>query len=213
HGAVTRFASASDFDVAGQPVATGSATSFAGGTSAGIAADSELEVVGQYDSSGTLVASSVQIATPAAARIVGPLAAVGRSAGTLSIAGISVSTDAHTRWEDFGVTGLHVFGLANLGSGDWIEVRGVAGSGAAANAQVCARRAVPHPAYVELQSVPSALANPSLTLLGISVDTSSAIFTDASGQSLSRSSFFAAASGRVVRVVGAFIGTTLTAAS
>lgn len=213
HGAVTRFGSTTDFDVAGQAVATGSSTSFSGGTSADLAADRELEVLGQYDRSGVLQASSVAFAPAASFRVVGPLAAIGSTAGTLSIAGITLSTDVRTRWEDLSAGALHVFGLAKLGSGDWIEVRGVAGTGASASAHIIERRIQPSPAYVELQAVPSTLANPSLTLVGVTVDTSTATFTDASGQSLSRTSFFAAASGRVVRVVGAFIGTTLTAAT
>jgi hypothetical protein len=212
-GAVTRFGSASDFDVAGQTVSTGSSTSFAGGLSTDIAADRELEVAGQYDGSGALLASSVQFAPAARFRVVGPLAAVSSSAGTLSIAGITISTDARTRWEDFSAAALHVFGLSHLGSGDWVEVRGVAGVGQSASAHVVERRNLPNPAYVELQAVPSVLANPSLTLVGVTVDTSNANFTDASGQSLTRSAFFAAAGGRVVRVAGAFIGTTLTAAT
>jgi hypothetical protein len=213
HGAVTRFGSTTDFDVGGQTVSTGSSTTFSGGTSTEVVADRELEVSGQYDRSGVLQASSVAFAPVTSFRVVGPLAAIGSSAGTLSIAGITVSTDARTRWEDLSAGALHVFGIAALGSGDWIEVRGVAGTGPAASAHIIERRVQPSPAYVELQAVPSALANPSLTLVGVTVDTSTATFSDASGQSLSRTSFFAAAGNRVVRVVGAFIGTTLTAAT
>jgi hypothetical protein len=71
----------------------------------------------------------------------------------------------------------------------------------------------PTPAYLELQDVPSSLANPDLTLTGVAVDTSTASFSDATGASLSRTGFFAAAAGRVVRVKGSIIGNALVAAT
>jgi len=61
--------------------------------------------------------------------------------------------------------------------------------------------------------VPSALADPSLTLTGIAVDTRTASFTDAAGLSLSHSAFYTQATGRAIRVTGTFIGSTLTAAT
>ena len=213
HGAVTRFASSADFDVAGQPVATTGLTAVTNGALTDLALDRELEVTGQYTGEGVLTATRIDLVPPVPFRIVGPVHAINSSGATLEIAGITLSTDRRTRWDDQSATGVRIFGLAQLQIGDWVEARGLPGGNLAAGVRLLERRIQPTPAYVELQDVPSALADPSLTLTGISVDTQTASFTDASGLSLSHSAFYAQASGRVIRVTGAFIGSTLTAAT
>jgi hypothetical protein len=59
--------------------------------------------------------------------------------------------------------------------------------------------------------VPSGLANPQLTLTGVTVNTRAAFFFDAAGLVLSRPAFFAASAGRVVRARGTLAGGTLNA--
>jgi len=211
HGAITRFGSSTDFDVGGQTVSTSASTTFNGGTATDLLADREVEVSGQFDGSGTVAAAVVNIVPAASFRVVGPVAALNATGSTLVIAGITLSTDDRTVWDDLSAPALHVFAFPSLSTGDWVEVRGIAGSGTNATAHVLERRTQPSPAFVELQAVPSSLANPALTLVGVSVDTSSARFYDATGQALTRTSFFAQAGGQVVRVVGSFIGATLTA--
>ena len=211
HGAVTRFASSGDFDVAGQAVATTGLTTVTNGALTDVALDRELEVTGQYSAAGVLTATRIDFVPSVPFRIVGPVHALNTSGATLEIAGVTLSTDRRTRWDDQGVLGLKVFGLAQLQIGDWVEVRGLASGKLAASARLLERRVQPTPAYVELQDVPSVLTDPSLTLSGIAVDTRTALFTDAAGQPLSHSAFYAQATGRVVRVTGAFIGDTLTA--
>jgi uncharacterized protein DUF5666 len=211
HGAVTRFGSSSDFDVAGQAVRTSASTAFSGGTAADVAADRELEVQGQYDRSGTLVAISVTLTPVASFRVVGPVASLDAGAATLVVAGLTLTTGARTLWDDLSAAALHVFGFGNLAVGDWVEVRGVAGVAGAATVRVIERRVTPTPSFVELQGVPSVLADPALTLSGIAVDARTASCFDAAGHSVSCASLFAAAGGRVVRVVGSFVGATLTA--
>ena len=213
HGAVTRFASSGDFDVAGQPVATTGLTTVTNGALTDIALDRELEVTGQYTAAGVLTATRIDLVPSVPFRIAGPVHAINTSGKTVEIAGITLSTDRRTRWDDQGTLRLNLFGLAQLQIGDWVEVRGLTSGKLAAGARLLERRIQPTPAYVELQDVPSVLADPSLTLTGISVDTQTASFTDAAGQPLSHSAFYAAGSGRVVRVTGAFIGATLTAAT
>ncbi len=213
HGAVTRFASSGDFDVAGQPVATTGLTTVTNGALTDVALDRELEVTGQYTGAGVLTATRIDLVPPVPFRLVGPVHAINASGATLEIAGVTLSTDRRTRWDDQAASGLKVFGLAQLAIGDWVEVRGLASGKLAAGARLVERRIQPTPAFVELQDVPSVLADPSLTIAGIAVDTQTASFTDAAGQSLSHSAFYAEATGRVVRVAGAFIGATLTAAT
>jgi hypothetical protein len=203
HGAVTRFGSASDFDVGGQTVATTATTTFSGGTSGSIAADLEVEVAGQYAASGAVTATSVAIVPAANVRIVGAVTALDLSAQTVTVDGITVGTTAETRWDDRSAASLRTFGLATLNVGDWIVARGVEAAGAAATARVLERWPTPSPTLVELQDLASAVSNPTFTLCGVSVSARGATFRDANGVSLTAASFFAAADGRLVRAVGA----------
>lgn len=214
HGAITRFASASDFDVAGQPVSTSATTTYAEGSSADLALDAELEVSGTYDASGRLTASSVRAPAAAIVRVVGAIDALDASAKTLRVAGITLTTDARTRWDDRLAAPLRTFSFADLRSGDWVEARGVAGGGAqTATVRVLERRIPPATPSVELQDVPAAVADPQFTLTGIAVNTSGATFADATGASLTRAAFFGQVAGRVVRARGTLAGGTLSAAT
>jgi len=204
HGAVTRFGSASDFDVGGQTVATTSTTSFINGVSGDVAPDVELEVAGSYDSSGNLTATTVTLAPAANVRVAGPVQSLDTVGSTLTVAGITIGTDAETRWDDRGPTLLRTFAFANLSVGDWVIARGVASSTpASASAHVLERYATPSPATIELQDVAGNVANPTFTLTGITVSAVGATFTDVNGASLTPAGFFGQANGRLVRARGA----------
>ena len=203
HGAITRFASAADFDVAGQPVTTTVATSYIDGVATSLAADVEVEVTGSYNAAGRLDASSVAFAPAAVVRVVGPISALDAGAATITVAGITLTTDTHTRWNDRGVLQLRTFKFAQLAVGDWVEVRGAAASGSrAARAHVLERRVRPAAALIELQDVATAVASPSLTLTGVAVDARAATLTDVDGQVLTLAVFFGRAPGLVVRATG-----------
>lgn len=202
HGAITRFASLADFDVAGQPVTTTASTSYVEGAASSLAGNVEVEVAGTYDSSGRLDATSIDIAPAAVVRVVGPVGALDASVATITVAGITLATDAHTRWDDRGVLQLRTFRFANLAVGDWVEVRGVATGSRRANAHVLERRVQRATGLIELQDIPAAVASPSLTLTGVDVNGHAAILTDVNGQLLTLATFFSLAPGRVVRATG-----------
>ena len=60
-GLITRFASATDFDVGGRPVTTTSATTYRGGGSSALALNVKVEVEGAVNASGVIVATRVEI--------------------------------------------------------------------------------------------------------------------------------------------------------
>ncbi len=202
HGAITRFASLADFDVAGQPVTTTATTLYLDGAATSLAADVEVEVAGTYDASGRLDASSIDISPAAVVRIVGPVSALDAGVATISVAGTTLATDAHTRWDDRGVLQQRTFAFANVAVGDWVEVRGVATGSLAATAHVLERRVQPATGLIELQDVAAAIASPFLTLTGISVNGRAAILSDVNGQQLTLATFFSLAPGRIVRATG-----------
>jgi hypothetical protein len=215
HGAVTRFGSASDFDVGGQTVATTATTTYQGGVSSDVAADVEVEVRGTYGTTGILNATTVTLVPAANVRVAGPVSAIDTAGKTLTIAGITLGTNAETRWDDRSATRLRTFGFANVQVGDWLIVRGVEASGTSATGRIVERWPQPAPALVELQDVAAAVAEPQFTLTGVTVSAIGATFTDVNGASLTPAAFFAEAGGRLVRargtlsVSGALVATTV----
>lgn len=214
HGAVTRFGSATDFDVGGQSVATSATTTYQNGVSGNIGPDVEVEVSGTYDSAGVLDATTVVLVPAANVRVVGPISAIDAAGKTLTVAGITLGTTGETRWDDRSAALLRTFGFTSLQVGDWIVARGVPASGASATARVIERGTQPSPALIELQDIAAAVADPVFTLTGITVSTSGATFADANGLGLTRSAFFGQAAGRLVRARGSLSGSgTLVATS
>lgn len=211
-GVVTRFGSASDFDLGGQPVSTSSSTTYSGGTSGDVAVDRELEVTGEFDRNGTLVASQVTFAAAATFRVVGNVDRLSSSAATLEIAGVTVTTNARSIWEDRAGTALRTFAFDDLRTGDWVEVRGTVGAAdRTATALVVERRVEPANSRAELQGPAGSVASASLVIAGTTVSTTGATFRDADGDPITRTQFVAAADGAIVRVVGRLSGATLVA--
>jgi hypothetical protein len=119
-GLITDFVSATEFKVAGQPTTTNGQTEFEHGTVLDLADDVEVEVEGQLVS-GILVADEVEFHQPHNIRIEAPVAVTD---GTLSLLGITVVTNAVTRFEDDSDADLETFGLGDINGGDFLEIRG-----------------------------------------------------------------------------------------
>jgi hypothetical protein len=60
-GLITRFASATDFDVGGRTVTTTAATTYQGGTASALALNAKVEVAGTVNASGVIVATRIEI--------------------------------------------------------------------------------------------------------------------------------------------------------
>ncbi len=123
-GAITRFASATDFDVSGLPVTTNAQTQFEDGTAADLAPNVKVEISGSLNGAGVLVASKVEVRRSAPLRIVAPVDSVDAGGGSLVVLGVTVRIDALTRLEDQSSQEVRPFSLANLAVGDYVEVRG-----------------------------------------------------------------------------------------
>jgi hypothetical protein len=213
-GVVTRFASASDFDVAGRAVTTDANTQFNGGAATDLALDLTLEVEGELNATGVLVAKRVTFQKPADAALVAAVDAVDAANGTVTALGTTVKVDGLTRFEDHGGDHKNTFSLADVHVGDWVSVRG-AENPAASGALLAAR-------FERMEAGKSAriagfvrvAASPTLTILSTPVATNgTTTFTDRNGHASSASAFFGALPGQVVSVSGSWDGVTLTAAS
>ncbi len=206
-GLITRFDSASDFDVSGHPVATNAGTEFEGGTAADLALNVHVEVEGTVDASGVIQAQKVHIEADANVRLTAQVDAVDAGAGTVTMLGIQISVDDMTRFDGHGSQPSGSFALADVHAGDWLEIRG--GESGSGNAVTATRLDREQPqSEVRLMGPVGAVAAPNFTLVATTVVTTAA--TDFSN-GLNAATFFGTATGKSASVRGSWDGSMLTA--
>ncbi|TLY76049.1 MAG: hypothetical protein E6K49_11015 [Gammaproteobacteria bacterium] len=210
-GLITRFASATDFDVAGKPVTTSSSTVYRNGTAADLALNAKVEVEGTLNSSNVLVASVVTFHHNGRIELESTATALDATAGTLTVLGVQVTVTSTTRFEDKSSTEMEKFNLSNIMVGDTVEVRGFespAGSG-----KVVATRIERQPASttVTVNGPFTAGTSPDFTVLGITIDASSATIKGLGDMTLTLADFLTQAVGHSVEVSGTLSGTTVMA--
>jgi hypothetical protein len=210
-GLITRFVSPTDFDVAGKPVTTSSTTTFRNGTAADLALNTKVEVEGKLNSAGVLVADKVEFHHNGGVALRANVTAVNATASTITVLGVQITINANTRLEDKTSAHVEKFSLADISSGDTVEVRGFespAGSG-----KLVATRIEREPAStaVKVGGPFKAGTSPQFTIVGITVDASSARLRGAFGGALSLADFLAQAVGKNVEVSGQLTGTVVMA--
>lgn len=209
-GLVTRFVSPVDFDVAGQRITTNGSTVFQGGTSADLAADVKVEVEGEFNADGVLVAEKVQFKRSATVKLAAPVDAVDATAGTLRALGVTIVVDASTRKEDH-ESDDHFFALDDLRVGDWVEVAGYpdpAGSGRVIATKLERDEAEDE---VELRGPADSLESPRFRILGVTVETTPATEFEDEDSPIDAATFFSRAAGQRVEAEGSWDGSSLTA--
>jgi len=210
-GYVTSFVSASDFVVNGQPVSTGGGTVFEGTGTLG--PNAFIEVEGAFNASGILVANKVQFRIGNDSRLTATVDSVNTASGTFVALGVTVRTNALTRFEDKSSLDVESFDLGDLRAGDYVEV--VGGVDANGTTLIAARVERDDPeTRLELRGLATAVDGQARTLviLGVTVQTNGGTeYRDASDASISASTFFAGASGRVVQVRGTLNGQVIVA--
>jgi len=194
-GFITRFASATDFDVSGLPVSTNASTIFEGGVAADLGLNVKVEVEGDVNNSGVLVADKVDIRRSNDLRVTAQVDSVNAGNNTLTLLGIEIRVDALTRFEDKSDAELEPFNLSLINTGDYVEVRGGTDTGSAdILALLVEREDQPDIAGEEtsLQAFVEAINQPLITIAGVAVDTTGAQFRNANDQPVSAAAFFAA---------------------
>lgn len=208
-GLVTRFASATDFDVAGQRVTTGAATRYEGGTVADLALDVNVEVEGGFDATGRIVATKVEFRRESDLELAGPVESVNVASSSLVVLGTTVRTNTLTRFEDQSSAEVERFSLADVRVGDYVEVRAYA-DGAGLVATLLERDDAQ--GGVELRGPATDVAAPNFSVAGVAVTTDAQTeYRDNNGTSITAAAFFAAAPGREVKVRGALVGSVVLA--
>jgi hypothetical protein len=211
-GLVTRFASATDFDVAGQRVTTTASTTYQDGTVADIALDAVVEVSGGFDSSGRVVAQKIEFGQPSDLEFVGPVDSVNAATNSLTVLGQSIRTTVETRFEDHSAADLQRFSLADVHVGDIVEVRGYRDGGTIVATLLEREDAAGAGAEVEVKGPATNVAQPNLTVGGVLVTTDAQTeFRNNNGDPILADAFFIAAPGRAVKARGTMVGNTVLA--
>ena len=179
-GFITRFVSDTDFDVSGLPVTTIPGTTvFEGGVAADLGLNLKAEVEGEFDSAGGLVATKVEIKRAKSVRITAQVDSV--AGNSLVILGITVNTDAGTRFEDKSSMSLEIFEIGDIGIGDYLEIRGQeipAGSGEIL-ATILERDDLDTEAIIQGFIDANGVNRPAITVLGVTIETDGAtVFQD-----------------------------------
>jgi Domain of unknown function (DUF5666) len=210
-GLITRFASATDFDVAGKPVTTTGSTVYRNGTAADLALNLKVEVEGMLNSSNVLVASVVSFEHNGAIELQAQASAVNASAGTVTLLGVQVTVNSMTRLEDDSSSQVQSFSLGNVSVGDTIQVRGYQSS-AGSNMVVATHleRVAPTTTVIVLGPF-AAATSPDFTVLGITIDASSATISGNQDTALTLAQFLAQAVGHGVKVEGTLSSAVVTA--
>lgn len=208
-GYITRFQSATDFDVGGVRVTTNGETEYEpeGRAFDPVPANNinvKVEVEGDVNSSGVLVARKVEFESgdddgdgdddSIDGRVEGNVAAVDGS--VLSIAGVAIAVTPTTRFEDQTGTAGQTFGVDDINLGDYLEVRGEpATAGATLTAVIVERDEADTEGLLRGPAGSVNGTSLTLTVLGVLVTTDgSTQYRDADGNAISGAEFFAAIS-------------------
>ncbi len=206
-GFITRFASATDFDVEGIPVTTNGQTQYEGGSEADLGLNRKVEVEGEFDANGVLVASEIELKAAGFIRIEGLVDDV--QGDVLTVLGLNVRVDSATRTEDKSSAELEPFGAADINVGDYLEIRAFE-----TNAGLVATRVErdDFDGEVALRGFVDSVAEPNFTILGVTIETSAGTdFEDRNDQPITAGDFFAQAADSLVEASGSWANGVIVA--
>lgn len=197
-GYITSFVSATNFSVAGIAVTTNGQTTYEDGVVGDLVLNARVEVEGEVNSAGVLVARKVEFESEdndADGKVEGDVSAVNTGAGTLTIAGVAISVTGTTRFEDQTSVAGQSFALADVAVGNYVEVRGIPGSGATLTAVVLERDGADDEGSIRGPASAIDGAARTLSVLGVPVITDAGTqYRDANDGVIDAATFFSAIS-------------------
>ncbi len=205
-GLITRFASASDFDVDGVPVTTDASTEFEGGTSADLALNRRVEVEGVVNASGVLVADSIEFEQEGDLEISGLIESVGSD--SITVFDVTISVTAKTIFDDQSGEDLPQFDLTDLSIGDYVDVNAFDSAGTIVATRI---ERDDDGGEVNLSGIVEAVDEPQFTIIGIDVSTDSETEFEIDGSEVGAGEFFAQALNRFAEVSGTWNGLAIEA--
>ncbi len=204
-GLITSFTSNADFTVGSQRVTTDSTTQVdLSGATRGV--DGPVRVRGVFTASGVLAATRVEVKAKDLSVVRGFVDEVSAADRTLSVLGVAITTSADTAFNDKSSQKVKSFSLADVRTGEYVEVRGVPGSNGGLVATLVERNKPEDRVY--LQGLAANVANPNFTVLGVQVMTNEQTKFNGPGGA---QQFFADVAGKAVKVRGTFPGGVVVA--
>ncbi|MGE0114185.1 MAG: DUF5666 domain-containing protein [Steroidobacteraceae bacterium] len=192
------------FSMGSVSVSTASSPRYVNGAASNLIAGTKVEVEGTFNSSGVLMASKIEFKQGTNTRLTGFVdEAPNASAGTFKMFGITVSTTSTTQYVDKLGSSNSSFGLSNIQSGNYLEVRGYENAAhTAMTAVTIERRAASATNRLEIRAFPQAITSPKFDLLTATVNTTAGVteFRDINGNNISQAAFFSAATANGVMV-------------
>jgi len=206
-GFITRFISATDFDVERVPVTINAQTVFENGTTADLALNRKVEVEGDINAAGVLVATKVEIKASGFVRIESLVEAV--QADRLTVLGIVIRVNAATRYEDKSGEDREPFNLSHVVVGSYVEIRGYEDASGIIATRL---EREDDDGEVALRGFVDGVSDPEFTILGVTVSTIMAtVFSDLDGSPLTPAEFFQQANSRLVEASGTLNGAVIMA--
>ena len=190
-GFITRFDSPQDFAVSGIDVIADNGTVIEGGTAADLGLNVKVEVEGELNGSGVLLAAKIDIRQANDIRVTALVDSVDAMNNSLVMLGIPVDVDELTRLEDKSNADVDPLNVSDISAGDYLEVRGderPAGGGRV-RAALLEREDVDN--ETELRGFVESISQPSFSILGVSIDTNaSTVFRDENEAIITAAEFF-----------------------
>lgn len=197
-GLITRFTSATDFEVFGRHVTTNSTTVFEGGTAEELAENIKVEVAGRINAEGILVAARVEIRAVEDTRFEALIDSVDIAANRVTVLGINFLMTNTTQLEDDSELALTFFGLDDLIAGEFLEIRGKLEDDGSVTATRLERDDLEEEVSVRGAVQSNDSSSFSLVIAGVSiVTTGETVYRNALELTMTREEFFAAASAGV----------------
>lgn len=170
-GFITAVNADGSFVVNDVTVTLGANVTYEHGTATSIAVDARVEVEGELDAAGNLVADHIEFKLESTIKVEAPIQSVDYAAGTVTVLGIVFNVTDTTQYDDDSDLDVTFFDLEDMAVGEWVEIRAYVDD---ATGSVLATRVERDDAEdeVELEG-PVDSVNP-LVILGVTVDTAAA---------------------------------------
>jgi len=188
-GYISNFDSPAQFEVDGVPVTTNGSTTYENGAVGELADDRKIEVEGDLNAAGVLVAEKIEFKLGTFIRIEAPVEDV--KAATLTLLGVVVNVNVATRFEDKSDARVTQFDLADVNIGDYVAIRGYEDSSGVV-ATLLERDDARND--VSLRGFIESVSDPQFAILGVTIVTDAlpapTVFRDASGNVITPADFF-----------------------
>lgn len=208
-GFVTRFVSATDFDLEGIPVTTTPQTEFEQGSVGDLMLSSKIEVEGAFNASGVLVATKVEFEPEVGLEVASLVESV--QTDRITVLGLDVVVNSSTRLEDSSSADLEPFNLGDINVGDYVDVAAFDNGNGEFVATSLEREDFDD--EVSLQGTVDLVTDPtSFRIFGVLVQTNAGTaFEDANEMPITAGDFFAQALGITVKADGALLNGSIVA--